>query len=183
MRTRREMNSMNWPPNNQAILEAIHGLFDSGQWWIYKGDAVRELEHDFAQAHESRFGVSVCNGTVALEVVLRALGIGPGDKVVLPAYDYYSLPKSVSNIGASPLFVDVSKENLTIDVDQVRSVVRQKSVNAVVAGHSSGSVAKVDELADICASAGVHLIEDCAQAARATYDNRRVGSWGRAGAF
>src|SRR5690348_5105025 len=97
IRTSRGEN-MNWPPNNQAILEAIHGLFDSGQWWIYKGDAVRELERAFADAHASRYGVSVCNGTVALEVVLRALGIGSGDKVVLPAYDYYSLPKSVSNV-------------------------------------------------------------------------------------
>lgn len=174
---------MNWPPNNQAILEAIHGLFDSGQWWIYKGDAVRELERAFAEAHGSRYGVSVCNGTVALEVVLRALGIGSGDKVVLPAYDYYSLPKSVSNVGASPLFVDVCKENLTIDASQVRSVVRDRSVKAVVGVHISGSVAKVDELADTCNAAGVHLIEDCAQATGAAYDNRRVGSWGRAGVF
>jgi len=174
---------MSWPPNNEAILAAIRGLFDSGQWWIYKGEAVRELEQAFARAHDSRYGVSVCNGTVALEVVLRALGIGPGDKVVLPAYDYYSLPKSVSNVGASPLFVDVCEENLTINVEQVHSVVREKSVKAVVGVHISGSVARVDELSRICNAAGVHLIEDCAQAAGAAYDNRRVGSWGKAGVF
>jgi dTDP-4-amino-4,6-dideoxygalactose transaminase len=80
------MRDADWPPNNLAILEAIQRLFAVGNWWIYKGEVVRDFEQRFAEAHGCRFGVSVCNGTVALDVVLRALGIGPGDRVILPAY-------------------------------------------------------------------------------------------------
>lgn len=173
---------MNWPPTNPAILDAIHRLFESGNWWIYKGEAVKELEQRFAEAHGCRFGVWVCNATVALDVILRALGIGPGDRVILPAYDYYSLPKSVANTGASPLFADVCRRNPTLDVEQVRRLLGPE-VKAVVAAHLSGSVAQIDALAELCAGAGIPLIEDCAQAHGATYAGRRVGSWGIAGLF
>jgi dTDP-4-amino-4,6-dideoxygalactose transaminase len=173
---------VDWPPNNPAILDAIHRLFESGNWWIYKGEAVRDFEQRFAEAHGCRFGISVCNATVALDVILRALGIGPGDRVILPAYDYYSLPKSVANVGAGPLFADVCRQNPTLDVDQVRALLGPE-VKAVVAAHLSGSVAQIDALADLCAGAGIPLIEDCAQAHGATYGGRRVGSWGMAGLF
>lgn len=92
------------------------------------------------------------------------MGIGAGDKVVLPAYDFFSLPKSVSNSGAL--------EN-----------VLAPDVKAVVAEHIRGAVAQIDRISDICRDAGVFLIEDCAQAAGAVYAGRKAGSWGVAGAF
>ncbi len=171
-----------WPQNNKEILRAIEELFESGQWWIYKGEVVREFEQRFAQSHNAEFGISICNGTVALDIALRGLGIGPGDRVVLPAYNFYSLPKSVTNVGATPIFVDVCPENLTIDVDQVQTAV-DNGVKAVVAVHISSSVAKLDALREICRAAGVYLIEDCAQATGAGYGDRRVGSWGDVGLF
>ena len=173
---------MEWPVNSGEILESVQRLFASGTWWVYKGDTVREFEGRFAAAHDCEFGVSLCNGTVGLDIVLRALGIGPGDKVILPAYDYYCLPKSVSNVGATPVFVDICRENLTIDADQVHAAVTD-DVKAVVAVHLGGAVARVDVLREMCAAAGVHLIEDCAQAAGGRYRGKRVGSWGRAGVF
>ena len=127
-------------------------------------------------------GSRFVNGTIGLDVVLRALGLGPGDQVVLPAYNFYSLPKSVSNIGATPVIVDVCPENLTIDADQVREAI-QRGAKAVVAVHISSAVAKLDELSAICRAGGAYLIEDCAQATGAQYGARHVGSWGDAGIF
>ncbi len=171
-----------WPPNSDGILRSVQELFAAGPWWVYKGSLVRELERRFAESHECRYGVSVCNGAVALEVVLRALGIGAGDRVVLPAYDYYSLPRSVAKVGALPAFVDVYPDNLTLNVEQARAAVRN-GARAVVAVHLSSSVAKLDALAEMCREEGVPLLEDCAQAHGASFDGRRVGSWGAAGLF
>ncbi|ETW96413.1 MAG: hypothetical protein ETSY1_26720 [Candidatus Entotheonella factor] len=174
---------MAWPVNSNDILQAIYDLFDSGNWWIYKGDVVRAFEARFAQAHDCAYGVSVCNGTVGIDIALKALGIGPGDRVILPAFDFYSLPKSVLNTGATPLFVDVCPENLTIDVEQVKTQMKTEGVKAVVAVHISGSVAQLDVLQRMCQDAGVFLIEDCAQATGARYCGQRVGSWGDLGVF
>jgi dTDP-4-amino-4,6-dideoxygalactose transaminase len=176
------MSKVDWPPHNDAILQAIRESFEAGNWWIYKGEAVRDFEQRFAKAHGCQFGVSVCNGTVALDVILRGLDIGPGDRVVLPAYNYYSLPKSVSNVGATPLFVDICDDNLTLDAEKLRAVLGS-GVKAVVAVHISSSVAQVDAISALCEAAGVALIEDCAQAHGASYANRRVGCWGKAGLF
>ena len=174
---------MDWPVNSDDILKAIHDLFDSGNWWLYKGDVVRAFEARFAQAHDCAYGISVCNGTVGLDIALKALGIGPGDRVILPAFDFYSLPKSVLNTGATPLFVDVCPENLTIDAEQVQAQIQTEGVKAVVAVHISGSVAQLDVLKRCCDGAGVFLIEDCAQATGARYCGQRVGSWGDLGVF
>ncbi len=176
------MKNAQWPPNSQDILKVIEELFESGTWWIYKGEVVRKFEQRFAQSHQAKFGVSVCNGTVALDVALQALGIGPGDQVLLPAYNFYSLPKSVTNVGARPVFVDVCLKNLTIDLEQVQVAIKT-GVKAIVAVHLSGSVAQMDELSRMCREANVYLIEDCAQAAGAQYGDRHVGSWGDIGLF
>jgi dTDP-4-amino-4,6-dideoxygalactose transaminase len=175
---------MDWPVNNGDILKAIHALFDAGTWWIYKGEVVRTFEARFAQAHDCAYGVSVCNGTVGIDVALKVLGIGPGDRVILPAYDFYSLPKSVLNIGATPLFVDVCPENLTIDPAQVQqALAHHEGIKAVVAVHISGSLAQLDVLQRLCRAADVWLLEDCAQATGGRYAGRRVGSWGDIGVF
>lgn len=173
---------MDGPLNSNAILEKIQELFDSGKWWIYKGKNVRQFEERFAHAHGSKYGVSTCNGTVPLEIVLRALGIGNGDKVILPAYDFYSLPKSVVNTGAIPIFADIESKTPTMSPSQVASLLSPE-VKAVVVAHISGAVAQIDAIAEICEKAEVHLIEDCAQAAGAVYDGRRVGNWGTAAVF
>ncbi|MHC4212547.1 MAG: DegT/DnrJ/EryC1/StrS family aminotransferase [Planctomycetota bacterium] len=174
---------MDWPTTNKEILSAIGKRFESGDWWSYKGKSVSDFEKRFAEFHDCKFGVSVCNGTVPLEIILRGFGVGQGDKVILPAHNFYSLPKSVSNVGATPVFVDVNKDNLTIDTEQVRNIIKSEAVKAVVAVHISSSVAKLEELSQMCQSAGAYLIEDCAQAAGAEYGGKRVGSWGDAGLF
>ncbi|HEX6288651.1 MAG TPA: DegT/DnrJ/EryC1/StrS family aminotransferase [Herpetosiphonaceae bacterium] len=171
-----------WPPNEEAILESIRQSFQSGQWWHSQGAAVRELETRFARMHDARFGLATCNATLALDVLLRGLGIGPGDNVVLPAYSFYSPVYNVVQAGATPVFVDVDPDTLTLDLDQLAAL-DLTDVKAVIAVHISGSVARLDRLAELCRAAQVQLIEDCAQAHGASYAGRGVGSWGVAGFF
>lgn len=171
-----------WTPDSEGIEHAFKELMDSGEWWLYVGERVKELERRFAAYHDCRFGVAVCNGTAALDIILKGLGIGKGDEVILPAYDFYSLPVSVKNAGAEPVFVDVRRDNFTIEVDGLESRITPRT-RAVVAVHISGSVAELDRLAEFCAAHRIHLIEDCAQAHGAVYAGRKAGSWGTAGLF
>ena len=115
------MEEPEWPPNCNAIKQSIKDAFDSDRWWIYRGDNVKEVERAFAKSHDCDYGTSVSNATLGLEVILKALGVGNGDEVVLPAYDFYSLPKIVLNVGAKPVFVDVCSSNPTMDADQLVS--------------------------------------------------------------
>lgn len=173
---------MDWPVNSEAALDSIRNVFDYGSWWHYHGPTLRDFETRFANAHDCSYGVGICNGTMAFDTLLRGLGIGSGDKVILPAYDFFSLPKSVSNVGAAPVFVDVHPNNPTINADLIGEALTD-DVKAVVAVHIDGCTAQLDKLHDICKDAGVHLIEDCAQASGARYAGKRVGSWGTAGIF
>jgi dTDP-4-amino-4,6-dideoxygalactose transaminase len=166
-----------WPPKSEEIEKAFAEIYSSGDWWRYTGERVRKLEREFAGSHHCRFGVSVCNGSVAIDIALKALGVKPGDEVILPAYDFYSLPKSVLNVGATPVFADVIPGNLTIDGQEVEKKISTRT-RAVIAVHISGSVAELDALGRIAREHNIYLVEDCAQGHGAVYDGKKVGSWG-----
>jgi dTDP-4-amino-4,6-dideoxygalactose transaminase len=120
MSTSNKVTEVSWPPKTKEIEEAFAKIYNSGDWWKYTGERVRKLEKEFPRSHDCRFGVSVCNGSVAIDIALKALGVKLGDEVILPTYDFYSLPKSVLNVGAIPVFTDVNPENFTIDKDEVK---------------------------------------------------------------
>jgi dTDP-4-amino-4,6-dideoxygalactose transaminase len=162
--------------------KAFGEIYSSGEWWKYTGDRVKKLEQEFPRLHDCSFGVSVCNGSVAIDIALKAMDIKPGDEVILPAYDFFSLPKSVLNLGAIPVFVDVNPRNFTIDQDQVKKKISGKT-KTIVAVHISGSVAEMDSLQRIARENGIYLLEDCAQAHGAIYDGKKVGSWGHLAIF
>jgi dTDP-4-amino-4,6-dideoxygalactose transaminase len=166
-----------WPPKSEEIEQAFAEIYSSGDWWRYTGERVRKLEREFPGSHQSRFGVSMCNGSVAIDIALKALGVKPGDEVILPAYDFYSLPKSVLNLGAIPVFADVTASNLTISKEEVKKRISSRT-KAVIAVHISGSVAELDALKALAKENDICLIEDCAQAHGAIYDGKKVGSWG-----
>jgi dTDP-4-amino-4,6-dideoxygalactose transaminase len=92
---------VNWSPKNKEIQEAFTEIYTSGDWWKYTGERVRKLDKEFSLSHDCRFGVSVCNGSVAIDIALKALDLKPRDEIILPAYDFFSLPKSVLNVGAT----------------------------------------------------------------------------------
>ncbi|NIM97068.1 MAG: aminotransferase class I/II-fold pyridoxal phosphate-dependent enzyme [candidate division Zixibacteria bacterium] len=165
-----------WPPQTEEMEQAFAEIYSSGDWCKYTGDRVKRLEQEFPPSHDCRFGVSVCNGSVAIDIALKAVEVKPGDEVILPAYDFYSLPKSVLNLGATPVFADVNPENFTIDKEEVKRKITHRT-KAIIGVHISGSVAELDALVNIASQNDIHLIEDCAQAHGAIYGGRKVGSW------
>jgi dTDP-4-amino-4,6-dideoxygalactose transaminase len=145
------------------------------------GEFVREFEREYAAAYGVRHCISVANGTDAIYIVLRMLGIGPGDEVITTAASWISTSETIGQAGARPVFVDVD-EYYNIDVAQVRAALTPRT-RAIIPVHLYGQAAQVEVLENLAGEHGLHLIEDCAQAHFAERLGRRVGTVGIAGTF
>lgn len=145
------------------------------------GEFVREFEREYAAAYGVRHCISVANGTDAIYIVLRMLGIGPGDEVITTAASWISTSETIGQAGARPVFVDVD-EYYNIDVEQVRAAITPRT-RAIIPVHLYGQAAQVELLEPLARERGLHLIEDCAQAHFAERLGRRVGTVGVAGTF
>ncbi|WP_322761525.1 DegT/DnrJ/EryC1/StrS family aminotransferase [Frankia sp. Cr2] len=166
-----------WPvfrPDEIAAATAVMRRGDVSYWTGREG---RRFEREFADAVGACHGVAVANGTIALEIALRVVGIGPGDEVVVPARSAIASVSCVAALGARPVFADVDRESQTITVDGVRRVLTERT-RAVVAVHLAGWPVDVDALRDVAATRGFVVIEDCAQAHGATLRGRPVGTLG-----
>ena len=141
------------------------------------GPEVAGFENEYADFVGARHCVGVANGTDALELALRAVGVRPDGEVVLPANTFIATAEAVSRIGAIPVLVDVDEEHLLIDPAQVERALTPRT-QAVIPVHLYGQVAPVDELAAMCADAGVPMVEDAAQSQGATRHGRGAGIWG-----
>jgi dTDP-4-amino-4,6-dideoxygalactose transaminase len=146
------------------------------------GEEVDRFEQEWAGYCGTRFAIGVANGTDALALTLRALGIGPGDEVVVPTNTFVATAEAVLLVGATPRFADVSDETLLLTPDGLRAAMTPRS-RAVIVVHLYGQMADMDALGRVAASAGLVVIEDAAQAHGATWNGRRAGSFGRAGCF
>ena len=145
------------------------------------GRPVAEFERSFAAAYGVRHCVACGNGTDAIYIVLRMLGIGAGDEVITTAASWISTSETISQAGATPVFVDVD-EHYLIDVDRLEKAITPRT-RAVIPVHLYGQAAPMDRIAAVCADHGLRLIEDCAQAHFAEWQGRRVGTIGDAGTF
>ena len=152
-----------------------HGRFTGGP-------EVEIFEGQFAQYCDSAHCVGVGNGTDALELILSALGIGPGDEVIVPGNTFVATAEAVCAVGAFPRFVDVCATTLELDPDAVEDAVNPRTV-AIMAVHLYGQMAEIDRLQAVAARHGLVLLEDAAQAHGARFAGRRAGSVGRAAAF
>jgi len=155
-------------------------VLDSGQF--IQGPAVSRLESRLATALGARRVLGVSSGTDALLLGLMALGIGPGDEVLVPAFTFVASANVVARLGARPVFVDVHPEELVVTPEEISRRLTPRT-RAVIAVHLFGLPCRVDELVDLCAPRGVAVVEDCAQAAFARLGARPVGSLGLLGAF
>ena len=172
-----------WPPpldadQRRLLLEVV----DSGRWGATQGPYTDEFAGRFADACGAPHGVALGNGTLALFVALRALGVGPGDEVIVPAYTFVACATSVLLAGAVPVVVDVDPTHLHLDVAAVRAAIGPRTA-AVMPVHLAGSPVDLDPLLALAARHGLAVVEDCAQAHGATYRGRPVGGLGDAGTF
>jgi perosamine synthetase len=149
---------------------------------LTNGPETEAFEHEFAAYHSSSQGVAFANGTVALVGLLTALGIGPGDEVIVPSLTFVSSATSVLLVGATPVFADVDEETFNLSPSDVARRLGPR-VKAILAVHYGGQPADMAELAEISSAAGVLLLEDAAEAHGAQYRGRHVGKWGLAAMF
>nr|WP_322755900.1 MULTISPECIES: DegT/DnrJ/EryC1/StrS aminotransferase family protein [unclassified Frankia] len=166
-----------WPVFRPDEIAAVTATMRRGEVTYWTGREGRRFEREFADAVGACHGLAVANGTVALEIALRVVGIGPGDEVVVPARSAIALVSCVAALGARPVFADVDGESQTITVDCVRRVLTERT-RAVVAVHLAGWPVDVDALRDLAATHGLVVIEDCTQAHGATLRGRPVGTLG-----
>jgi dTDP-4-amino-4,6-dideoxygalactose transaminase len=165
-----------------TIDQAISSVLDSG--WLIHGTQHRAFEDEFAAYTGSSSCVGVANGTDALTIALRAVGVGSGDCVVMVANAGFYAATACCSLGAVPHFVDVQQDTLNMDPAALRTALEHSAPKAVVVTHLYGGLADVEEIVRLCGEAGVPLIEDCAQATGArSAGNRLAGSFGDLGCF
>ena len=148
--------------------------------WITQGPKVAAFEQAFAQRHQVKHAIATTSCTTALHLILVALGIGPGDEVIVPAFTWVATANVVLYCGATPIFVDVDCKTFNLDVSQVKQRLTERT-KAIIPVHLFGLCANMDALAN--AAPGIPLVEDAACAAGGKYKGYPAGSLGRAGAF
>ncbi|HWT91341.1 MAG TPA: DegT/DnrJ/EryC1/StrS family aminotransferase [Solirubrobacterales bacterium] len=153
-----------------------------GSGWYLLGPELEGFEREFAAYCGTRHCVGVANGTSAIELALRAAGVGPGDEVIVPAYTWIATWLAVSRTGARPVGVDVEEATYNLDPRLVEAAISERTA-AIVPVHLRGEPADMDAIGALAAAADLLVVEDAAQAHGARYRGRRVGGIGRAGAF
>lgn len=166
------------------IDRAIARVLDSG--WYILGHEVSSFEEEFAAYIKVGHAVGVANGTDALELALRACGIGYGDTVITVSHTAVATAAAIQRCGAVPLFVDIDPVTYTMDPDHLEYVLKTPCVQrpkAVIAVHLYGNAADMLSITALSDKYGFSVIEDCAQAHGAELNGRRLGTWGHVGAF
>ena len=147
-----------------------------------KGKYVTEFEQNFANKCGINYCVSCANGTDAIYIALKTLGVGPGDEVITVANSWISTSETISQAGAKPIFVDINKHNYNIDVSQIEKKITGRT-KAIIPVHLYGEPANLTSILEICKKYNLFLIEDCAQAHFAEWDGKKVGTFGDIGTF
>ena len=170
-----------WPPRLSGLNEALAKVVEQDQWGVHS-EVVKEFEEQFSAYHDAQYGLAMANGTVALSAILKALGIGPGDEVILPAYTFLTTATAVMDVGARPVFADISPRTFNLDPTEAEKLVNNRT-KAIIPVHVGGNPADMNSFNEIAARRNLHIIEDAAQAHGAGYGGQKVGGLGVAGFF
>jgi dTDP-4-amino-4,6-dideoxygalactose transaminase len=165
------------------LMEAFQRVLHSSAFVL--GPELEAFEREFAAYCEVAHALGVANGTDALALALRALGVGPGDSVALPALTFVGTAEAVCHVGARPLLVDIEPQTCTLDPAALRDTLQRHGapVRAVIPVHLYGQAAAMDEIVAVAHGAGAAIVEDAAQAHGARYRGRRAGGLGVLGCF
>lgn len=186
-----------WPifdeQEEKALLEVLH----SGKWWRYSfgegsglGDAganqsnskIVEFQREFARMQGAKYGIACANGTGALEVALKALGVGPGDEVIVPAYSFIATASAVLMVNAIPIFVDIDYDTFNLDPLRVEEAITPRT-KAIIPVHFAGQAADMDAILAIANRHNLAVLEDAAHAHGATWKDKGLGTVGALGTF
>ena len=171
-----------WPSFTAEEAEAVSRVLLSNKVNYWTGSECREFEKEFATWCGTTHGLALSNGTLALDVILKAMDIGAGDEVVVTPRTFIASISCVVNAGAIPVFADVEDDSGNISVATIAKVLSPRT-KAVICVHLAGWPCDMDPIMGLANTHGFKVIEDCAQAHGARYKNRSVGSIGHAGAW
>lgn len=173
---------LGWPVFGREEEEALLAALRSGVWGSIDGTYVKRLEVEFAELQGARHGIACVNGTMALSVALKALGIGQGDEVLVPPYTFIATASAALMIGAIPVFVDVELDTLLIDPTLIDAAVTPRT-KAIIPVHHGGSPVDMDGVMAAARRHGLKVVEDAAQAHGAAWRGTPVGAIGDVGTF
>lgn len=169
-----------WPVWDESERSRLLEVLESGKWWY--GERVKEFEKSYAEFHNVRCGVTCTNGTSAIEMALRAVGVRAGDEVIVPPYTFVATASAVLTIGAIPVFADIEPDTLCIDPRDVERKVTHRT-KAVIPVHVAGRFADMDQLSQIAARHKLQIVEDAAHAWGSMRDGKGPGTIGRCATF
>ncbi|KGT47508.1 DegT/DnrJ/EryC1/StrS aminotransferase family protein [Acinetobacter sp. HR7] len=171
-----------WPSFTQEEADAVSKVLLSNKVNYWTGQECRAFEKEFAQFVGTKHAVAVANGTVALDVALKALGIGTGDDVIVTSRTFLASASSIVTAGANPVFADVELDSQDISRRTIEAVLTQNT-KAIICVHLAGWMCDMDPIMQLAEEKGLYVIEDCAQAHGAMYKGKSAGSIGHIGAW
>ena len=169
-----------WPVWDDEERRLLSAVLESGKWWF--GEKVRQFEAEFAAFQGARFGVTCTNGTTAIEMGLKALGILEGDEVIVPPYTFIATASAVVTVGAIPVFADIEPRSLCLDPADVERKLTART-RALIPVHVAGYMADMDRLNAIAQQHGLRVLEDAAHAWGSQWRGRGAGTVGECGTF
>lgn len=171
-----------WPSFTQQEADAVSQVLLSNKVNYWTGQECREFEKEFAQFAQTQYAVALANGTVALDIALKALNIGAGDDVIVTSRTFLASASSIVTAGANPIFADVELDSQNISARTIEAVLTPKT-KAIICVHLAGWMCDMDPIMQLAKEKGLYVIEDCAQAHGAMYKGKAAGSIGHIGAW
>ncbi|MGC6342378.1 DegT/DnrJ/EryC1/StrS family aminotransferase [Bisgaard Taxon 45] len=171
-----------WPSFSQEEIEAVSAVLRSNKVNYWTGQECREFEKEFAQFTQTKYAIALMNGTVALDVALKALNIGAGDDVIVTSRTFLASASCIITAGANPIFADIELDSQNISRHTIESVLTPNT-KAIICVHLAGLMCDMDPIMQLAKEKNLFVIEDCAQAHGAMYKGRPAGSIGHIGAW
>lgn len=169
-----------WPFPSAATTQVLQEAQKTGLWGKYHGPWTKELQQRLCELHQKDEALLCSSGTVAIELALRGLNVGPGDEVILAAYDFEGNFKNILTVDATPMLVDVDRRNGNLDIELVEQAITP-ATRCILVSHLHGGLVPMRALTAIAAARGIPVIEDACQVPGAMIEGRTAGSWGEIG--
>ncbi|WP_427845854.1 DegT/DnrJ/EryC1/StrS family aminotransferase [Acinetobacter baumannii] len=171
-----------WPSFTTEEADAVKNVLLSNKVNYWTGQECRIFEKEFAEFSDTKYAVALANGTVALDVALKALDIGAGDDVIVTSRTFLASASSIVTAGANPVFADVELDSQNISRRTIEAVITPNT-KAIICVHLAGWMCDMDPIMQLAAEHGIYVIEDCAQAHGAKYKGKAAGSIGHIAAW
>ncbi|QDT91212.1 DegT/DnrJ/EryC1/StrS family aminotransferase [Gimesia algae] len=166
-----------WPFPDIAINRVLQQAQQTGAWGRYHGPCAKQLQQKLAELHQTEQVILCSSGTVAVELALRGLGIGPDDEVILAAYDFEGNFKNIVTVGATPVMIDVDPQNFNLNLNLLEQAITD-STKGILVSHLHGGLVSMQRLTRIAHERGIPVIEDACQVPGAVIEGQIAGSWG-----